>query len=55
MPSLRGTPEGSYVPVLEIVDKSELLAEARTELERIRKKYSDLEQLAGVWEAVDDL
>lgn len=54
VPSLRGSPSGSYVPLAQ-ADQQELLSEVVSQLEVLRKKYAAIEKLAGVWKAVDDV
>jgi hypothetical protein len=53
LPSLRGSEEGSYVPITKVKDTTELEQEVLMQLERLRKKYAGLQQLQEVWAAVD--
>jgi hypothetical protein len=55
LPSLRGSDEGSYIPVTQISDPTELVNEVLAQLERLRKKHATLTQLSGVWRAIDEV
>lgn len=55
LPSLRGSEEGSYVPVTNVTDPTELVNEVLEQLERLRKKHANLAQLSGVWRAIDEV
>jgi hypothetical protein len=55
VPSLRGSDEGSYVPITALADTTELVREIIEQLERLKKKHENLTQLAGVWKAIDEI
>lgn len=53
IPSLRGSPKGSYVPASLIKDPTELVNEVLAVMEGLRRKHAALSQLSGVWREVD--
>ena len=55
LPSLRGSPDGSYVPASSLTesDRIELTREVLAQIEGLRRKHSELTRLDGVWREVE--